>query len=181
MTPVSRVAGLRVTVLAAALLAAGCATAAPVPAPSPTVQVTQVLSPANLVVADGRRFHVARMNGDPATSDCAGTADVTLARSLVDGKTVTFAAAATRDWMGTSPPGFVEVDAYLPTGQNYADTFTDRRAAYRNTACPTPTTSVVPLPATTSAPSSGEGNTYDVDIDVDDNHESRYCRRHWFC
>ncbi|WP_116709033.1 hypothetical protein [Actinomycetospora cinnamomea] len=178
-------AAIIIVILLIALWVKSCATGRPIvensataAPPSPTAVVTQVLSPANLVFADGRRAHVTRMNGSPATDQCEHDADLALATRLVLGKTITATRALTRDAPGTAPPGFVEADVYTPRGENYADVFVNQRADNRLAACPLPTVSSTPP---TSASSEPNGDTYVEVEEDDDDGESRFCSRRRWC
>lgn len=175
----SRGTGLFLTVAGAVLLVfvavrASAPTPSPVPAPSPVAVVSQVESPANLVLADGRRVHVSRMNGSPPVRQCETDADMVLASQLVAGRTVAVAPARLRDFRST-PPGYTDVDLRVDGG-DYADTWTARQGANRGAACPLPSTILPPVPPTESAP---DGDTY-VELERDDD-ETRFCARRWWC
>lgn len=181
---VAVVAGLTLTGCAAQ-----AATPPPVPrpsAPQPLV-VASVHEPANLVLSDGRRVHVPRMNGARPLDWCDRRADLSFARQLVAGRAVTVSEPRKRDAPGSAPAGFDEADVRLPSGEDYSDTFMaglyDNRerecAAVETTTTTTTTTTPPPTTATSEVPA----DTY-VDVDVeedDDGRESRFCRGRWWC
>lgn len=162
-----------------ALLASACGgepAPPPRPAPSPTGIVATIESPSALVLRDGRRIHVARMNGLDPTDACDERADRALAERLIGGgQTITLARARSNDAPSKVPAGYAQADVRTPSQADYADTFFAQAPTAREKACPTPT------PTSTPTGSSGSSGDVEVDVDRDDDGESRFCRGRWWC
>lgn len=172
-----RPAALVSAALLALLVVAACGSSTPAPPPpSPTGVVARIEAPSELVLVDGRRIHVARMNGNDPLDACQDRADRALAERLVGGgRTVTVSQPRSKDSQTAVPAGFVQADVRT-AGGDYADAFYTQQSSARNEACPIePTT----LPSVTEEPSSGRD--IDVDVDRDDDGESRFCRGRWWC
>jgi hypothetical protein len=178
----------QLAVLALAGLAlAGCTVSPTPPPPRPvspfpaTVAIAAVTSPADLVLADGRRLHVPRLQGSPpAGNGCYADADVVLARTLTQGAAFSMTAPRVTDSPGAVPAGSLQGDLAGAGGVDYADTFYGQQWDHRVQQCPTPTPEPVTAPTETSEPSDG-GDTVIVRGGDDDHHESRFCRRRIWC
>jgi hypothetical protein len=179
-----------VCLVLAVLTVAGCASRSTrSSSASPTAVVAQVVSPADLVFADGRRGHVPGLLSTDPSDNCELGADMVLAERLVAGQTVTLTKPTRPDHSGVeTPAGFVDLDVTLPGQADYREVFRIRMRDNRSERCSgassEETTSTAPTTTTTEPTTSApeDGDTYvDVDTEDDDDRESRYCRKHWYC
>lgn len=164
-----------------AILGTGCATADAEPAPAP-ITVATVQSVNDVTLSNGDRVHNVGFDtgttyGDTPREQCLAAWDLAYARDMLAGRQVVDAKEYQR-WDGATP-GYVPAELYFADpdkrrGDDLSREWLDRNYA-RADACPRPE-----APLSGSTATAEPGDVY-VHVDGDDDGESRFCGRRWWC